>query len=275
MVFLSLPGCQNHLRFTIDELPKLDSSTATLPIMQHTIQSLTDMPMDSIVANYPHSKTAWAYIGLMTGKNDIIFSFPPTEMIKEAARKEGVDLDWIPIAKDAFVFLVNSENPVNDLSIEEIQGIYQGNITNWNQVGGSDSLILPFQRNPDAGSQIVMKEIVMKGLEMIPPKSEELQSSMGTMNENVAYDNGINSIGYNFRFFVEEMDSTSSIKILDINGVKPSPKNILLDKYPFGGSICAIFRKGDDEKPQIKKVLDFLSSRKGKKMIKQAGYLPN
>ena len=54
--------------------------------------------------------------------------------------------------------MVNADNPVDSLTVEEIQKIYTGEITNWSQVGGEDREIVPFQRNKGGGSQAIMEK---------------------------------------------------------------------------------------------------------------------
>ena len=68
------------------------------------------------------------------------------------AKEKGVELEIVPIVKDAFVFFVNTENPVESLTLEQIQGIYTGNIKNWKDVGGDNERIVAYQRPANSGS---------------------------------------------------------------------------------------------------------------------------
>ena len=85
------------------------------------------------------SNTHGSFINLLDGKVEVIFtarSMSRDEMVY--AEEKGVELIEKPIAKDALAFLVNPANTVEDLSTEQIQSIYTGEITNWSEVGGAD-----------------------------------------------------------------------------------------------------------------------------------------
>jgi phosphate transport system substrate-binding protein len=102
------------------------------------------------------SRTPAAYENLIAGKVDMIFALAPSEGQKKRAADEGLTLTLTPVAKDAFVFLVHEQNPLQSLRLAEIRAIYSGEINNWNAVGGRDEKIIPFQRPEDSGSQTIL-----------------------------------------------------------------------------------------------------------------------
>ena len=73
----------------------------------------------------------------------------------------------LPADGDALVFIVNPENPVKNLTSDQVRKIYTGEISNWKEVGGMDHAITPYIRNADSGSQEKMETLVMDGLKMI------------------------------------------------------------------------------------------------------------
>ena len=142
------------------------------------------------------SRTTASYEALMAGEADLLLAGEPEQAVME--RLEAGDR-WLltPFATDALVFVVNADNPVNGLTTEQLQKIYTGEITNWSQVGGEDRDIIPFQRNPEAGSQALMKKLVMDGLEMMEPPVDYTAGSMSSLLEGVRqYDNSPAAIGY-------------------------------------------------------------------------------
>ena len=76
----------------------------------------------------------------------IKFSTLYSEEEKEYAKSKNVELEVIPIVNEAFVFYVNSKNKVKSLTLEQIQDIYSGKITNWKEIGGLDRKIEAFQK---------------------------------------------------------------------------------------------------------------------------------
>jgi len=67
-------------------------------------------------------------------------------------------LDIVPIGRDGLVFLVNKNNPVDNLTADQLIDIYTGEITDWSQVGGVSGKIAVFQRNEDSGSQTLFRK---------------------------------------------------------------------------------------------------------------------
>ena len=131
-----------------------------------------------------------------------------------------------PIGREAFVFFVNSRNPVTELTVDEIQGIYTGEITNWREVGGEDQSIRPFQRAEDSGSQSALERL-MDGLPLVEPELEDRVGTMGGIIQEVAsYRNYHNAIGFSFRFYATEMVESGDIRLLALDGVEPTRETI-------------------------------------------------
>ncbi|MGG0719563.1 substrate-binding domain-containing protein [Robertmurraya massiliosenegalensis] len=87
------------------------------------------------------NQTRGAFDRLLNGEADIIFVAHPSESQMRRAEQLGIQLNLTPIGREVFVFFVHSKNPVDKLTIDEIQGIYSGKITNWSEVGGKDEEI--------------------------------------------------------------------------------------------------------------------------------------
>ena len=89
--------------------------------------------------------THGSFVSLIDGEDDLIITARGVSRDEQKyADEKGVALTSYPIAKDAFVFIVNPKNPVRNLTIEQIQKIYTGEIRNWKEVGGNDATINPY-----------------------------------------------------------------------------------------------------------------------------------
>jgi phosphate transport system substrate-binding protein len=119
---------------------RIDGSTATIPLTAalHGLFGGSGAPP-------VHYTTSQAYFRLLYDEVDLIFVTYPSEDELADARDEGIELDIIPVVKDALVFLVNAENPVDGISLEQARDIYTGEITNWKVLGGLDADIVPYQ----------------------------------------------------------------------------------------------------------------------------------
>ena len=254
-----------------------------------------------IVDTTLHSKTHQAYEHLITkecshgptrifdyayfkheGRDDIvdlIFTTYPSEEELSLATEYGVELDIEPVCDESFVFIVNKDNPVDSLTISQIQDIYQGKITNWKQVGGPDAKIIPFQRNANSGSQSAMENIVMEGKPMTSPEMvSESYFSLPDMKELVEavakeYDNSTYSIGYTYSYFINSIYRDENIKVIKINGIEPNAQTIKDETYPFFTSYYGVLRKDDtNADPRAKILRDYLLTESGQEYIELAGY---
>jgi phosphate transport system substrate-binding protein len=190
------------------------------------------------------------------------------------AAQNGVTPVIRPICRDAFVFITHKDNPVESLTLEQVRGIFSGKITNWKEVGGGDEAIRAFQREPGSGSQTGMEDLLMKGLPMAPAKMVSYVSSMAGLIENVAeYQNGTASIGYPYKYYIDNLYKNEDIKILQIEGVAPGEQSIVDETYPLSVNYYGVIRAGDEEQPGGL-FLDWILSDEGQACVRQAGYVP-
>ena len=107
----------NDNLYELKEYPKIDGSTATLPLAEAFKANFTK----SEEVEVTHSKTHNAYVKLINDEVDLILVTEPSEDELELAKQKGVELEVIPVVKEGFVFYVNSENEVDNLTTEQIQ----------------------------------------------------------------------------------------------------------------------------------------------------------
>jgi len=271
-----------------DNHPRLDGAIALLPvygaISQAVYAGLDTRPFwewqnDEATAtrhiyefiDCTNTPTAWQR--LVDDEVDIFFGVTPSERQLKTASEAGLEPVITPIARDAFVFMVNAENPVNDLSTAQIQDIYSKRITSWEDLGGPDERILAFQRPAGSGSQTTMEETVMAGKSMGAALREERVEGMGDIINAVAeYRNRKEAIGYTFRWYATVQFSSDQIKFLSVNGVEPAPENISNEKYPFTTPFVAVTCRPLSK--ESKALLDWILSPEGQALVAKTGYVP-
>ena len=260
--------------FTIENYPKIDGSTATIPLAEAFKSNFTGTDINQIEVE--HSKTHNAYVNLINGKTDLILSTYPSEEELKLAKEKNVELEIVPIVKEAFVFFVNKDNKVENLTLEQIQQIYSGKITNWRDVGGENTRILPFQRPADSGSQTGMQSLVMKGIKMIEPTTETISQTMANIVDVISdYNNKDTAIGYSYYYYATTMYTSDTIKFLSIDGVKPTYDNIKNGLYDIQTAYYAVIRKDELENSNTRKLLNAMKSERGQNVAKEAGYVQN
>lgn len=268
-------GCQDsELKFTIENYPKVDGSTVTIPLSEAIASELTDLSLEEIRPYIKHNKTHEAYVNLINGKADIIFVTSPSEKELALAEEKGVELEIVPIVSEAFVFLTHADNPVKGLTLEEIRQIYAGNITNWSEVGGSNVPIVAYQRPLNSGSQTGLLDLVMKELTPINPPTERIVEGMGELIDSVAvYKNAPNALGYSYYYFVVDMWSNQNVKLLEVDGVYPNETTIRTGEYPITTAYYAVIRADEPKDSPVRQMIDWILSEEGQNLAEEAGYV--
>lgn len=279
---------ESTLRFDSPYAVTLDGATALYPVYAAFVQAVyPERWKDSgIGIDYsPYNSTVEcngtirAYERLISGEVDMIFAARPSQAQLDAAEEAGMEFHLTPIGREAFVFFVNSKNSVTNLTVEQIQGIYSGAITNWKELGGKYQKIRPFQRAEDSGSQTALQNL-MAGLPLMEPEEEDRIAGMGGIIQEVAsYRNYKNAIGFSFRYYSAEMVQNGDIRLLALNGVEPTKETIRNDTYPIASEFyaitCAPIGEPAPEEfhEKMAALLDWILSEQGQEIVEQTGYV--
>lgn len=243
------------------KLPVIDGAAALYPVFSGFVNAV--YPSDSVVfadggfsadSALQFHNTRGAYSAIVDGTADVVICAKPSEEQLEYAEQNGVELELVPIGREAFVFIVNKNNPVDNLTIEQVQGIYSGEYKKWSEVGGENIFIDALQRNAGSGSQTAMLSF-MDG----KPIKRDVRGIFGS------------AIGFSFRYYVEGIVENSDVKMLSLNGVYPSPENVSNESYPLVDSFYAVYRKGDNN-PNIPVLIDWILSDEGQRIVEESGY---
>lgn len=260
------------------ERPRLDGATALYPLYASAFYALNEFSETNTRENINHcclkvSRTPEAYNRLIENKADLIFVAMPSKKQQQNAEAASVKLNYTPFAKEAFVFIVNADNPVNSLTENQVRDIFSGKITRWKDVGGNNEDIQIWQRPEDSGSQTVMLGKVMKNTPMLPAKETEMATGMGGVIRRVAdYQNTSSAIGYTFRYYATVMNADKNIKSLAINGVSPTIDNIRNDTYPYTINGYMVTRENPTAETQ--QFVDWFLSPQGQQLVQDVGYVP-
>jgi phosphate transport system substrate-binding protein len=256
------------------DLPLLDGATALYPLYSAFAQAVYPEKKYNLYGSEVVCRgTIRSYQSLIDREVDMIFVAPPSKEQSDIAEEAGVTFRYTPIGKEAFVFFVNARNPVENLTVEQLQAIYSGEITNWKVVGGNDESIRAFQRNKNSGSQTAFLRF-MKGKTIMDPLKEDIVSGMGgIISQTADYANYRNAIGFSFRFYANEMVNNQDVRLLKINGVYPDSETIGNGEYPLSSEFFAI-TLADNDKPNVLKLLDWIVSEQGQYLVKKTGYAP-
>ncbi|MBQ8725662.1 MAG: substrate-binding domain-containing protein [Clostridia bacterium] len=267
-----LPKIETSFKLT-ENLPVLDGAAALVPVYAAVIDNVypkgcvkydggtfsddnyygENFAEDSVMQ---YKNTVRGYKAIVDGVTDILFCAGPSQEQKQYAIDKGVELIYVPIGLEAFVFFVNEKNPVDDLTVEQVKKIYACEYTNWAEVGGSNRVINPITRLKGSGSQTMF------------------EAFMGDNKIGVKHPLAIigGSIGFSFRFYMDGIVENDAVKTLALNGVYPSAENIRNRSYPIVTQFYAIYR-ADNDNSNIPVLIDWLLSTEGQNLIESTGYV--
>ena len=287
------PGGQpqnvGNFEFSPQNYPKMGGSLAALPLGQAFTAAALNISREE-TAQYIvfEGSTTDNYRGLIHGTFDILLAYEPSEEALRVAEENNFTWEMTPIGRDALVFIVNKANPVQDLSDNQIRGIYSGKIKNWEelggpianwekQLGGRSSGIIAYQRNKESGSQTLFDKLINLGDDLIKPPSETIIGSMIGLLEVVADydDNSINALGYTVYYYLTNMepDKLTRTRILSIDGVECNNDTIRSGAYPYVNDFYVVIPANLPADAPARVLYNWICSEQGKELAERENYV--
>lgn len=198
-------------------------------------------------------------------KSKETFGFVCCPLSDEEVKKE--QLIVYPLAKEPILILTRNDNPVNDLSIEQVRGIFRGDINNWQDVGGPNQPIVVVTRLHCKKRPGHWKTILPSHKEF---RQERLNvKSAAAMVQRVSdFQGAIGHTGATWKFKAED-----KVKVISVNGIKPTAENLANGKYPFYRQLSAITNR--DPSPDVVKLIKEAQTGPAfRKVAKQYELLP-
>ena len=178
--------------------------------------------------------------------------------------EEATDLNGTVVAIDGIAMIVNKENPVKDLTIEQIAALYKGEITNWSEVGGLDAPVVLIGREAASGTRDGFESIT--DTEDACKYNQELTST-GDVVQTVS--SNPNAIGYASLASVKD-----SVKLISVEGVTPSTETIQNGSYKIQRNFVMVTKKNAELSPAAKSFFEFATSSAADEWIIEAGAVP-
>jgi len=240
---------------------EVSGSTSVAPLMEKLIAAYEE-ENDGVRINMNVDGSTTGIRAAAEGVSDIGMSSRDLE-----GDELSLGLTEVPIARDAIAVVVNTENKVDDLTKDQVQKIFSGQITNWKEVGGADLPIIIISREDSSGTKGAFEDIV--GLlnedksSMVERANPVITNSNGAMIENVIQRGG--AIGYVSAGSLEGIN----LKTLKVNGVLPTSDHIVDGKYIISRNFDIVFK---DPSEEVQAFIDFILSEKGQAIVEEEGY---
>ena len=249
---LTLAGCAKK-----DTSPvTTDGSTSMEKVIGTLGEAFTEK--EGINVTYNPTGSGSGIQAVSEGRCDIGLSSRALKDDEKAALTETV------VALDGIAMIVNPENPVSDLTIEQIADIYTGKITNWSEVGGNDAAIVLIGREAGSGTR--------DGFESITDTKDACQyrqelTSTGDVITTVSQNP--NAIGYASLASIKD-----SVKALTVNGVAPTEATVKDGTYLVQRPFVLVTKEGVALSETAQKFFDFATSAPAAPIISAAGAVP-
>ena len=207
---------------------------------------------------------------LINGTTDICNASRPmknSERDKLKARFNSLGVE-IPVARDGITLYVNGNNPLSELSLDQIKAVYLGEITNWKVLGGPDAKIILYGRENSSGTYVYFRDNVLKGADF-SPLTQTLPGTAAVVNA-VAKDK--NGIGYGGAAYAKGIKVIKVKKDASSPAYAPTIETIKAGEYPISRYLYMYTRN----KPagDMKKFIDWVLSDEGQSIVSQVGYFP-
>ncbi|MCF7793683.1 MAG: phosphate ABC transporter substrate-binding protein [Candidatus Cloacimonetes bacterium] len=237
-------------------------STTILPIVQAAAEAYMDKNPEINIS----VRGGGSSIGIKSAINQTIDIGNASRRItnKEADLVEEKDSDLIEtaIAKDAISIVVHKNNPLTNLSMQELKSIYSGKINNWKEIGGKDMEIIVISRDVSSGSFLVFNEVVLDSSQ-VKENSMRLASN-NAVATTVSYTPG--AIGYIGLGYVND-----ELKTLSIDGVFPNNETAQSNEYRLT-RLLYMYTSSQPRKPALE-FIDYILSEEGQKSVEEQGYV--
>ncbi len=185
--------------------------------------------------------------------------------IKDSEREAYPELVPHAVAKDGVAPVVHPSNRINALTMEELQQIYTGEITNWKDLGGSDAEIVVVSREEGSGTRDCFESKVTKPIGEEITQHAIIQDSNGKVRATVAGNE--HSIGFLSLGYVNH-----EVKALTLNGVEPTVETVLSGEYAISRTLWMITKGEPDHAEEA--FLDFVISEEGQRIVEEVHFIP-
>lgn len=199
-------------------------------------------------------------LGIRTTEQNIV-SIGMSSKSLSSGEKDGLN-EYI-IGKDGIVIAINTANPINNLTTDEIRDLFSGNISNWNQIGGSDTDVHVIVREAGSGTLQSFQDMIMGKTKI--KKDAIVQSSTESVKQAVKQDPG--AIG-----FISLANVDGSVKAVSVDGVTPSEQTVANGSYKLQRPFELLI-KGNPT-GTVKDFLDWVLSPEGQSIVQSQKVVP-
>ncbi|WP_300383158.1 phosphate ABC transporter substrate-binding protein [Clostridium sp.] len=259
-VFIISVGCSsNNLERKENNRISISGSTSVGPLMEKISEIYEEENNGTIIEINQ--------VGSSAGIKDAITKVSEIGMSsRELKEEEKSQVHGRVIAYDGIAIITNINNPIKDITINQIKDIYTGKITNWKEIeGGKDSQIVVTSREDGSGTRDAFQELIGYTSEELI-RNAMISNGNGGLKEMV--EGNKNAIAF---VSFEYLDD--SVNVVNVEGVEPKAESVRNKKYKIARPFLVI-TKEDNLTESGKKLIDYILSDEGQKIVLDNKLIP-
>lgn len=259
MILMSVPAFSagNRESSSASYTVEITGSTSVAPLMEKLAEVFSDQN-PHVIINVSGTGSGDGITGANTGVAELGMS---SRNLRSS--ELGFGLDVLTIAVDAIAVIVHPSNPVTNLTLDQVHGMYTGKITNWSEVGGDNRRISVVSREPGSGTRGAFEEAV-RFVDQLTPGAIEFDGT-GGVKASVA--GNINAVGY---ISLGSLDP--EVKALSIGSIAPTADNVVNGSYEIARPFLILYRENTVHQT-TKRFLDWIMSVDGQEIVAK-NYVP-
>lgn len=192
-------------------------------------------------------------------------SRPVSEQEIAQAKANNVDIKSIVVAYDGIAVIVNSKNPVSELSSEQVHDIFTGQVDDWTAVSGAPGTISVYTRNTASGTYKDFQKMAMHS-EDYAQSSQKMAGNEQIASEVAKNPNGVGYVGLAYT-------DMPGVKVVKINGYLPSKESVRAKHYVYSRETYYLVN-ANKPNPLAQKFIDFTLSDEGQKIVDAVHFIP-
>lgn len=238
-----------------ENLPSIEAASAFYPLASGLVQNTFEKSMykDELLKMV---STNEAYEDIIEGKTDIIIATEPSEYQKTLLEKSKIKINKVVLYKEPLIIYVNINNPIQNVTLDQIKRIYNDDNLNWSDYDGKKETINTYQLEENNGSQTCMQTII--GNNRVNQYHKEIKTMPAIINK-VGKDK--KGIGYAFKQYFTRMHINKNTKEIKVNNFDSSER-----EYPL---LFDVFLYYNEEKINTHELVKFLNTNEGMELIKE------
>jgi phosphate transport system substrate-binding protein len=253
----------------VDSKPLTIKGSDTMVILGQRLAEEYMVKNPGLVVQVNGGGSGTGIAALINGTVDLAQSSRPMkdDEKQKAAQNRGSEVVEQPVALDALAVFVHSANPVQHLTLSQLKDIFQGKVTNWNQLGGLSATIVLYGRENSSGTYDYFREHVL-AKEDFSPRVQTLQGTAAVIN---AVGRDKNGIGYGGIAYAKE------VRPLAIDGptgspIEPSEATVSDGTYPLSRKLFFYYPQNANER--VTKFVQWSLTPEAQALVTQVGYFP-